>query len=121
MRRMLAFCFLIGVPSLLFAQSPSKSSFVDAAVIQHNGNTGTLTANFPRPLAQAVEAISQEYGWTIDYEDPPYHSPFDLVDVWNFLFDADTNAYWLRPRSATKTETDANGRQVVRFIDYPRN
>jgi hypothetical protein len=116
---MLAFCFLIGVPSLLFAQSPSKSSFVDAAVIQHNGNTGTLTANFPRPLAQAVEAISQEYGWTIDYEDPPYHSPFDLV--WNFLFDADTNAYWLRPRSATKTETDANGRQVVRFIDYPRN
>jgi hypothetical protein len=80
MRRVLAFSFLIGVPSLLSAQSPSNSSFMDAAVIQHNGNTGTLTANFPRPLAQAVEAISQEYGWIVDYEDPPYHSQFDLVD-----------------------------------------
>jgi hypothetical protein len=46
---------------------------------------------------------------------------FRGIFVWNFLFDADTNAYWLRLRSATKTETDANGRQVVRFIDYPRN
>jgi hypothetical protein len=289
MKRIIFTCFLFGPPLLLLAQAPTKPSFKSAAVVEHNGNTGTLTANFPRPLAQAVEAISQEYGWTVDYEDPPYHSQFDLVDdtdptwranhpnakgvvrvsgglfrssfpepssgnteeqvleklvadynssgnpgkfavreetdgryavigvsrrdesgkdepvnalldtpitipvqqrdakttlqlivdtlaatsgvkvklgtiglssnplqeamltigganvpartlllqalddvsrtsphfggifVWNFLFDADTNAYWLRPRSATKTETDINGRQVVRFIDYPRN
>jgi len=289
MKRIIFTCFLFGLPPLLLAQAPTKPSFKSAAVVQHNGNTGTLTAIFPRPLAQAVEAISQEYGWTVDYEDPPYHSQFDLVDdtdptwranhptakgvvrvsgglfrssfpepssgnteeqvleklvadynssgnpgkfavreetegryavigisrrdesgkdepvnalldtpitipvqqrdatatlqlivdtlaatsgvkvklgtiglssdplqeatltigganvpartlllqaledvsrtsphfggvfVWNFLFDADTDAYWLRPRSATKTETDANGRQVVRFIDYRRN
>ena len=282
-------CFLFGLPLLVSAQAPTKPSFMHAAVIQHNGNTGTLTANFPRPLAQAVEAISQEYGWIIDFEDPPYHSQFDLVDdtdptwranhpnakgvvrvsgglfqssfsepssenteeqvlqklvadynssgnpgkfivrkgaegrytvigasrkdengrdeavnalldtaisipvqqrdaaatlqlivvtlsaasgikvklgtiglssdplqeanltvgganvpartlllqaldevsstsphfrgifVWNFLFDADTNAYWLRLRSATKTVTDANGRQVVQFIQHPRS
>jgi hypothetical protein len=292
MKRMFVFYVLLFVPSLLFAQSPSKSSFMDAAVIQHHGPVGTLTANDPRPLMQAIEAISREYGWIVDFEDPLYQSHFDLVDstdpkwrashpnekgatrvsgglfqsnfpepssitsgdaeeqvlqklvadynssgnpgkfvvrkegegryvvigasrrdengqdeavnvlldtpislpmqqrdaketlrlivdtlsakagvkiylgtiglssnplqdaeltiggtnvpartlllqalkdvgttsphfggifVWNFLFDADTNAYWLRPRSATKTETDANGRQVVRFINYPRN
>ncbi len=81
MRRMLAFCFLLGVPSSLLAQSPvSKPSFMDAGVIQHHGAAGTLTANDPRPLMQAITAISQEYGWTADFEDPPYRSRFDLVD-----------------------------------------
>jgi hypothetical protein len=292
MKRMIFASFLFGLPLLLLAQAPTKPSFMDAAVVQHNGNTGTLTANSPRPLMQAVEAISQEYGWTIDYEEPPYQSHYDLVDVtdpkwraghpnekgatgpagglfqssfseppsirtenaeeqvleklvtdynssgnpgkfavrketygkyavigvsrrdetgkdeavsalldtpisipvqqrdaratlqliadtlsatsrvnvklgtiglssdplqeatftigganvpartlllqsledvsatsphfggifvWNFLFDADTNAYWLRLRSATKTGTDAIGRQVIQFIDHPRN
>lgn len=283
---------VFALPSVLLAQAPAKPSFMNAAVVQHNGTAGTLTANQPRPLMQAVEAISQEYGWTVDFEDPPYRSHFDLVDdtdptwranhptakgvtrvsgglfqsnfpeplsitsgnaeeevlqklvedynssgnpgkfavrkeadrryavmgvsrkdetgidesvnalldspisvpiqqrdarstlqlivdtltastgvkvylgttglssdplqdaelaiggsnvparilllqaldgvsrtsphfrgifVWNFIFDADTNAYWLHLRSATKTETDANGRQVVQFIRHPRN
>ena len=283
--------FLLAVPSVLLAQAPPKPSFMNAAVIQHNGAAGTLTANDPRPLSQAVEAISQEYGWVVDFDDPLYTSRFDLVDatdptwkashpnakatrvagglfqsnfpepssissgdveeqvlqkliadynasgnpgkfvvrketegryavigvsrrdeagkdetvnalldtaisipvqrrdaratlqlvvdtlaassgvkvylgtvglssdplqdaeltiggsnvpartlllqaldgisstsphfrgifVWNFLFDADTNGYWLRLRSATETKTDANGRQTVQFIRYPRN
>ena len=283
--------FLLAVPSVLLAQAPAKPSFMNAAVIQHNGAAGTLTANDPRPLSQAVEAISQEYGWVVDFDDPLYTSRFDLVDatdptwkashpnakatrvagglfqsnfpepssissgdveeqvlqkliadynasgnpgkfvvrketegryavigvsrrdevgkdekvnalldtaisipvqrrdaratlqlvvdtlaassgvkvylgtvglssdplqdaeltiggsnvpartlllqaldgisstsphfrgifVWNFLFDADTNGYWLRLRSATETKTDANGRQTVQFIRYPRN
>jgi len=29
---------------------------------------------------QAVEAIHEQYGWIVDYEDPPYQSQFDLVD-----------------------------------------
>ena len=282
--------FLLAVPSVLLAQTPAKTSFMNAAVLQHKGAVVTLTANDPRPLSQAVEAISQEYGWIIDFDDPLYTSHFDLVDatdpswkashpdakatrvagglfqssfpepssisgdaeeqvleklvadynasgnpgkfvvrketegryavigvsrkdeagndetvnalldtaisipvqrrdaratlqlivdalaassglkvylgtvglssdplqdaeltiggsnvtaralllqaldgissmsphfrgifVWNFLFDADTNGYWLRLRSATKTETDVNGRQAVQFIRYPRN
>jgi len=60
-------------------------------------------------LLQALDSISST-------------SPhFRGIFVWNFLFDADTNAYWLRLRSATKTETDASGRQVVQFIRHPRN
>lgn len=284
--------FLLAVPFAVLAQAPTKPTFMNAAVVQHNGAAGTLTANDPRPLSQAIEAISQEYGWIVDFEDPLYRSHFDLVDatdpkwrathptakgamrvsgglfqssfpepssissgdaeeqvlqklvadynssgnpgkfivrkeaegrfavvgtsrkdengrdeavnalldtaisipvqqrdatatlqlivdtlsantrvkvylgtiglssdplqdaqlaigganvpartlllqaldaisstsphfrgifVWNFLFDADTNAYWLRLRSATKTETDANGRQAVQFIRSPRN
>ena len=46
---------------------------------------------------------------------------FRGIFAWNFLFDADTNGYWLRLRSATKTLTDANGRKTVQFIRYPRN
>jgi len=38
------------------------------------------------------------------------------IFVWNLLFDADRNAYYLRPYTATKVETDADGRQVVRLL-----
>jgi len=87
MKRILGFCVLfIGIASFVLAQSPTKPSFMNAAVVQHNGTSGTLTANDPRPLMQAIEAISQEYGWTVDYEDPPYRSQFDLVD--------DTDPIW---------------------------
>lgn len=81
MKRILVlFVLLISVGSFLLAQTSTKPSFMNAAVIQHNGASGALTANFPRPLSQAIEAISQEYGWTVDFEDPHYTSHFDLVD-----------------------------------------
>ena len=71
--------------SLVLLLSPSmlaqKPSYMSAAEVRHISGSGTLTANDPRPLMQAVEAISEEYGWTLDYEDPPYQSHFDVVDV----------------------------------------
>jgi hypothetical protein len=78
MKRMLVFYVVLAIPSLLSAQS--KPSFMSAALIQHHETAGTLTANDPRPLMQAVEAIGQEYGWIVDFEDPQYRSHFDLVD-----------------------------------------
>jgi hypothetical protein len=102
MRRMLAFCFLIGFPSLLLAQSPIlKPSFMDAGVLQHNGTTGTLRANQPRPLMQAIATISQEYGWTIDYKDPPYRSHCDLAD--------DTDPAWRANHPNAKGVTRVSG------------
>ena len=102
MRRMLIFCFFLGAPSLVLAQAPaSKPSFMDAGVIQHNGTAGTLAANDPRPLMQAIAAISQEYGWTIDFEDPPYRSHFDLVD--------DTDAVWRANHPNAKGVTRVSG------------
>ena len=73
MKRIVLLLSLV-VPLVLPAQSPSKPSFMNAAVVQHNGTGATLTANDPRPLMQAVEAISQEYGWIVDFEDPLYQS-----------------------------------------------
>jgi hypothetical protein len=80
MKRVILVYSLFGLPFLLLAQAPNKPSFTNAAVVERDGKTGKLTANDPRPLMQALEAISQEYGWTVDYEDPPYRSQFDLVD-----------------------------------------
>jgi hypothetical protein len=54
-------------------------SYMDHAEIQHGPNSATVVANSPRPLEQAVQAVSEEYGWTIDFEDPPYYSKHDLV------------------------------------------
>jgi hypothetical protein len=101
MRRMLAFWFLLGLPSSLLAQAPEKQSFMSAGVVQHHGTAGTLTANDPRPLIQAIAAISQEYGWTVDFEDPPYRSHFDLVD--------DTDPVWRTNHPNAKGVTRVSG------------
>ena len=104
MRRMLAFCFLLCVPSLLLAQAQaptSKPAFMNAGVIQHHETAGTLTTNDPRPLMQAIATISQEYGWTVDFEDPPYRSHFDLVD--------DTDPAWRANHPNSKGVTRVAG------------
>lgn len=48
-------------------------------VVTHNGSIAKVTANEPRPLRQAVESLSEEYGWNIDYEDPVY-SDAEAID-----------------------------------------
>jgi hypothetical protein len=102
MRRMILFCFVsILLPSFLLAQAPTKPSFMNAAVVQHNGAVASVTANSPRPLMQAVEAIGQEYGWLVDYEDPPYVSHFDLVD--------DTDPKWRASHPSGRAATRVSG------------
>ena len=56
------------------------SRYKENAEVHHLDNTASISANSPRPLAQAVTALSEEYAWAIDFEDPPYHSKYDLVD-----------------------------------------
>jgi hypothetical protein len=109
---MLAFCFLLGVPSLLLAQAPiSKPSFMNAGVVQHQGTAGALTANDPRPLMQAIATISQEYGWTVDFEDPPYRSHLDLVD--------DTDPVWRANHPNAKGVTRVSGGLFQSNFDEP--
>lgn len=59
---------------------PDAQRFMDHAEIQHRAASAIVTANDARPLDQAITALSQEYGWAIDYEDPPYSSQADVVD-----------------------------------------
>jgi hypothetical protein len=56
------------------------SRYMDRAEVRHLGNSAIISANDPRPLAQALTALSEEYAWVIDFEDPPYYSKHDLVD-----------------------------------------
>jgi hypothetical protein len=75
------------------------SRYMDRAEVRHLADSVAVTANDARPLAQAVTALSEEFGWAIDFEDPPYYSKYDLVD--------DTDAKW---RAAHAT---ANGVTVI--------
>jgi len=49
--------------------------------VEHKQGSATVTANTARPLAQAIAALREEYGWVLDYEDPPYTNEPDLVDA----------------------------------------
>ncbi|MGH9327773.1 MAG: hypothetical protein ACRD2B_13980 [Terriglobia bacterium] len=42
------------------------------ATISHHAGTATVKADAADPLADAITAVSEEYGWVVDYEDPPY-------------------------------------------------
>ena len=57
-----------------------QNGFIRNARVRHVANSVTIYANEPRPLAHAARAVSNEYGWAVDYEDPPYCSRFELVD-----------------------------------------
>lgn len=85
-----AVLFAVPRPSEPRPQTPQTSARADGrmneAVVERQARSATVKANSARPLAQALAAIREEYGWQIDYEDPPYASEPDLVDI--------TNAQW---------------------------
>jgi hypothetical protein len=57
----------------LHAQRPYVSYKVMLhAVISHKAGFATLRVASAGPLYDAVLAVAQEYGWVVDYEDPPY-------------------------------------------------
>lgn len=78
-----------------------RSRYMERAEVLHFANSATLTANSPRPLAQAVTALSETYGWVIDFEDPPYYSKYDLVD--------DTDSKWRAEHPSAKGVTAIAG------------
>jgi hypothetical protein len=69
------------IPWNTYAQQPQlRPQFMRAGIVEHHGSNATVRANDPRPLLQAIKAIREEYGWIIDYEDPPFFSAHDLSD-----------------------------------------
>jgi hypothetical protein len=69
-----------------FSQTPpeknpsEKTSFLKRATVSENAGTTEVTANSPRPLAQALDALQQKYGWLAGYEDPQFRSKSDLAE-----------------------------------------
>lgn len=55
--------------------------YKEEGTVEHKPGTATVSSNDPRPLRQAISALNEEYGWTVDYEDPPYSSNSELIDV----------------------------------------
>ncbi|MDQ6786734.1 MAG: hypothetical protein M3033_07980 [Acidobacteriota bacterium] len=52
------------------------------SVIEHKkSGSAIIKVNDPRPLYQAISALNEEYGWVVDYEDPPYAFESELIDV----------------------------------------
>lgn len=60
----------------VYAQHPSFGG-----VIQHHSGSASVVANGSRPLYQAITAVREEYGWLVDYEDPPYQSHYDVGTI----------------------------------------
>ncbi len=69
---------------LLFCYSAEmldgQGSYLKQATISESGGTIRLVANDSRPLAQALEALQQKYGWRVNYEDPQYISKLDVIE-----------------------------------------
>ena len=58
---------------MAFGQALSAPhTYALSAVIEHHAGSATVKANSAIPMEQAVAAVNEEYGWVVDYEDPPY-------------------------------------------------
>lgn len=72
------------ISAALYARTGAEvRAYISRGIIDRDGTSTRVIANAPRPLAQAVDALEDEYGWRgwlVDYEDPPYESKYDLVD-----------------------------------------
>lgn len=101
---------LILLHALSSAQSTTRPKYMDRALIQHGASGETVTANDPLPLHQAISALSQEYGWRVNWEAAPCYSRFDVVD--------DTGPKWRSSHQGEKGVTrPAGGLFVARFPD----
>lgn len=58
-------------------------AYMRHGLIEHHAGTATVKADYARPLQQAISAVREEYGWVVNYEDPPYQGSHDLIDMTN--------------------------------------
>jgi hypothetical protein len=54
---------------------------MEHGAVQHGSASGIVLSSEAHPLRQAIEAVREEYGWVVDYEDPTYHSEYDFIDI----------------------------------------
>ena len=69
-----------------------------------SGFAQTITINEqPRPIAHGAEELEHKYGVLINYEDPPYVSPQDIVDVTDSVARHPINHRIVGPKSGSLT------------------
>jgi hypothetical protein len=63
------------------SQTPATSSqTVKTPEITQSSNQAHLTVSGARPLVTALDALQNQYGWSVNYEDPQYVAKSDLVE-----------------------------------------
>lgn len=70
---------LVGITTVVARAQGTPRNYMERAIILHNRSSATVEANSGRPLFQAITAVREEYGWVVDYEDPPYQGSVDLA------------------------------------------
>ena len=65
-----------------FAQTvtPKDMPYLRQASVTETPEAVHITANSPRPLLQALDALRHKYGWVVSYEDPAYGSSLDVIE-----------------------------------------
>lgn len=59
--------------SCLYArEEPKPRHYMLHGIIEHHNGTATVKVNFPDPLEEVVTTLREEYGWVVNFEDPPY-------------------------------------------------
>ena len=80
MRRSVYAFAIVGTAVLSSFSLAQWGPYKEQGQVHHNKSSATVAAYSPRPLEQAITAVREEYGWLVNYEDPPYRSNFDLID-----------------------------------------
>jgi len=57
------------------------SHYLKQATVSQEGDRMRITANSPRPLLQMIEALRQQFGWIVNYEEPRYSSRLDVIEA----------------------------------------
>src|ERR1700689_2008754 len=117
MRALVVGFITVGLLGILTAGSQAQiqerhQRYMNRAEVRHISGSVSVSSNDPRPLSQALIGISEEYAWTIDYEDAPYYSRYDLVD--------DTDPKWRVTHPSEKGVTVIGGDSFQsQFLESP--
>ncbi len=77
-----AFCLLaIALLVVIAISGWGRGAGRETATLEAHGSGLTLDVEAPRPVATAVQAFVERYGYFITYEDPRYAFDGDLQDV----------------------------------------
>lgn len=65
----------------ILPQATPRTAYTKEATLAQNGGKLQITSNSPRPLAQVLDALQRRNGWLVNYEDPQYVAPVDVVET----------------------------------------
>lgn len=76
-----ALTLLSFLPATIFSQQISQRQYTETVIEHKKSGEMVIKVNNSRTLYEVVSALNDEYGWTVDYEDPPYIIESSLIDV----------------------------------------